>query len=51
MQEAINCGVNGFAVVLLAESLGDKDKLVDGGVMFAYPFDHKKRPVWIIVTS
>jgi hypothetical protein len=25
--------------------------LIEGGVMFNYPYDHKKRPIWIIVTG
>ena len=51
MQEAVNARVNGFALTLLAESLGDKDALVDGGVMFSFPHDHKGRRTWIMVTQ
>jgi DNA-binding CsgD family transcriptional regulator len=51
MQAAIDAGVNGFALTLLAESLGDKGTLVDGGTMFTFPHDHKGRTVWITVTG
>lgn len=51
MQQAFDNGVNSMAVQLLAESLSDKDMLLEGGVLFNFPFDHQKRPVWVIVTG
>jgi hypothetical protein len=51
MQKASDLRVNPFALQLLAESLGDRDLLIGGGVMFNFPHDHKHRPVWIIVVG
>lgn len=51
MQQTFDLGINGFGIELLAEGLGDNDKLVEGGVMFIWPHDHKKRPIWVIVTA
>ena len=50
-QQASDIGVNSFAVQLLAESLGDKDILLEGGILFLFPHDHKGRPVWITVSG
>lgn len=51
MQQTIDLGMNGFGIELLAENLGDNEKLTEGGVMFIWPHDHKKRPIWVIVTA
>lgn len=50
-QQALDGGINAFGIDLLAESLGDGGKLDSGGIMFIWPFDHKNRPVWVIVTG
>lgn len=49
-QQAIDAGLNGFAVQLLAESYGDKiEQFPDGAIGFASE-DHKRRSIYVIVS-
>lgn len=50
---AFNAGINGMAVVALAESFGDnmEEKFPNGGIMFSYPYNPNRRQIWVIVSN